>query len=178
MASCTSYTLSGLQAQCKDSIGGVAKIWLSTVADASVSISDNVADVSANSFKVYNLRKGSASMTTNLTVNENAGDYWTTEVSMDFLKMETNKRLEMMAITMGETIAVVKDNNSKYWVVGVNNATGDLVPLTASAGVGETGTAKSDSNHYNVTLSVDTTELPYEITKAETITAFEGITVA
>ena len=177
MASCTSYTLSGLKAQCKDSIGGVAKIWLSTVVDASVSISDNVADVSANSFKVYNLRKGSASMTTNLTVNENAGD-WTTEVSMDFLKMETSKRLEMMAITMGETIAVVKDNNSKYWVVGVNNAAGDLVPLTASAGVGETGTAKSDSNHYNVTLSVDTTELPYEITKAETITALESINVA
>ena len=178
MAGCTSYTLSGLKAQCKDSIGGVAKIWLSNIGDASVSISENVADVSTNSFKVYNLRKGSASMTTNLTVNENAGDYWTTEVSMDFLKMETNKRLEMMAITMGETIAVVKDNNSKYWVVGVNNAAGDLVPLTASAGVGETVTAKSDSNHYNVTLSVDTTELPYEITKAETITALEGITIA
>ena len=178
MASCTSYTLSGLTAQCKDSIGGVAKIWLSTVVDASVSISENVADVSANSFKVYNLLKGSASMTTNLTVNENAGDYWTTEVSMDFLKMETNKRLEIIAITLGETIAGVKYNNSKYWLVGLNNAAGDLVPLTASAGVGETGTAKSDSNHYNVTLSVDTAELPYEITKAETITALEGITVA
>ena len=71
-----------------------------------------------------------------------------------------------------------KDNNSKYWLVGANSSTGNLVPLTASAGVGETGTAKSDSNHYNVTLSVDTTELPYEITKAETITALEGITVA
>lgn len=178
MASCTSYTLSGLQAQCKDSIGGVAKVWLSTVSDASVSITDNIADVSAGSFKVYNLRKGAAYMTNNLTVNENAGDYWTTEVSMDFLKMETSKRLEMMAITMGETVAVVKDNNSKYWLVGANNAAGDLVPLTASAGVGETGTAKSDSNHYNVTLSVDTAELPYEITKAETIAALEAIVIA
>ena len=28
MASCTSYTLSGLNAGCKDSVGGVAKIWL------------------------------------------------------------------------------------------------------------------------------------------------------
>ena len=175
---CTSYTLSGLLAQCKDSIGGVAKVWLSTIEDASVSITENVADVSANSFKVYNLRKGSASMTTNLTVNENAGDYWTTEVSMDFLKMETSKRLEMMAITMGETIAVVKDNNSKYWLVGANSSTGNLVPLTASAGVGETGTGESYSKHYNVTRSVETTELAYEVTKGGTITALEGITIA
>ena len=178
MASCTSYTLSGLMAQCKDSIGGVVKVWLSPIENTSVSIAENIADVSTESFKVYNLRKGSASMTTNLTVNENAGDYWTTEVTMDFLKMETSKRIEMMAMAMGETVAVVKDSNSKYWLVGANNAAGDLVPLTASAGTGETGQAKSDANHYNITLSSETGELPYEITKAETIAALEGITIA
>lgn len=164
MAQCTSYTIAGLSAQCKDSIGGVEKVWVAPMENVDVTISDNVIDIAdVSSFKPYKLRKNSATMTTNLTVNENAGDYWTTEVMMDFLKMETTKRLEMMALTMSETVAVVKDNNSKYWFVGANTSTGALTPLTATAGTGESGQAKSDANHYSVTLSAETAELPYEI---------------
>lgn len=173
---CTSYTIAGLAAQCKDSIGGVEKVWVAPMENVAVTISDNVANIpDVSAFKAYKLRKNSATMTTNLTVNENAGDYWTTEIMMDFLKMETTKRLEMMALTMSETTAVVKDSNSKYWVVGVNTSVGALTPLTASAGVGETGQAKSDANHYQVTLSAETAELPYEITNASTLAALEAL---
>lgn len=174
MAQCSSYTLAGLSAQCKDSIGGVEKIWLAPIESVDASVNDNVLGISdVSAFKTYKLRKNSATLATNLTINDNAGNYWTTEVMMDFLKMETTKRLEMMALTMGETVAVVKDSNSKYWFVGANTSTA-LTPLTASAGVGETGQAKSDSNHYQVTLSVDTAELPYEV-NATTITALEAL---
>lgn len=174
MAQCSSYTLAGLSAQCKDSIGGVEKIWLAPIESVNASVNDNVLGISdVSAFKTYKLRKNSATFTTNLTINDNAGNYWTTEVMMDFLKMETAKRLEMMALTMGETVAVVKDSNSKYWFVGANTSTA-LAPLTASAGVGETGQAKSDSNHYQVTLSVDTAELPYEV-NAATITSLEAL---
>ena len=183
MANCTSYTLSGLNAGCKDSVGGVAKIWLAdqsavvwtitkTTDPSTGAITNATAKPDATSaFKVYNLRRGAASMTSTLTVNDNAGSYFTTEIAINFLKMETSKRLEVMAMLMGQTTGIVKDNNGKYWAVGVNN------PLEGSAGTGETGTAAGDANQYTVTISVDEPELPYEITDASTLSALEAITL-
>ena len=138
---CTSYTLSGLNAGCKDSVGGVAKIWLADQASQTWTVDTSTLTIkpsSTSAFKVYNLRKGAASMTSTLTVNDNAGNYFTTEIAINFLKMETSKRLEVMAMLMGQTSGIVKDNNGKYWAVGINN------PLEGSAGTGETGTASSD----------------------------------
>ena len=85
--------------------------------------------------------------------------------------METAKRLEVMAMLMGQTTGVVKDNNGKYWAVGINN------PLEGTAGTGETGTAASDANQYSVTISVDDAELPYEITDSSTLAGLESITL-
>jgi len=174
MASCTSYTLSGLNAGCKDSVGGVAKVWLADFSSVTWAIdaSTHLATPDATTaFKVYNLRKGAASMTSTLTVNDNAGSYFTTEVAMNFLKMENAKRLEVMAMLMGQATGIVKDRNNRYWAIGINN------PLEGSAGTGETGTAASDANQYTVTISVDDAELPREITDSTTITALEAITI-
>ena len=174
MASCTSYTLSGLQAGCKDSVGGVAKIWLADFSAVKWTIdpSSHLATPDATTaFKVYNLRKGAASMTSTLTVNDNAGSFFTTEVAMNFLKMENATRLEVMAMLMGQCTGVVKDRNNRYWAIGINN------PLEGSAGTGETGTTASDANQYSVSISVDDAELPNEITDSTTITSLESITI-
>ena len=174
MASCTSYTLSGLNAGCKDSVGGVAKIWLADFEAVKWNFKDTSytpSTIDTSAFKVYNLRKGTASMTSTLTVNDNAGSYFTTEVTMNFLKMENAKRLEVMAMLMGQCTGVVKDRNSRYWAIGMEN------PLEGSAGTGDTGTASSDANQYTVTISVDESELPREITDGELITALEAIKV-
>lgn len=171
---CTSYTLTGLNAGCKDSVGGVAKIWLADKSAVQWTIDSSAHTIkpdATSSFKVYNLRRGAASMTSTLTVNDNAGSYFTTEVAIQFLKMETAKRLEVMAMLMGQTTGVVKDNNGKYWAVGINN------PLEGTAGTGETGTAASDANQYSVTISVDDAELPYEITDSSTLAGLESITL-
>ena len=172
MASCTSYTLSGLNAGCKDSVGGVAKVWLADFEAVEWTVDPSTYTAkpdAATAFKVYNLRRGAASMTSTLTVNDNAGSYFTTEVAMNFLKMENAKRLEVMAMLMGQCTGVVKDRNGKYWAIGIEN------PLEGSAGEGNTGTAAADPNQYSVTISVDDAELPREITDATTIAALEAI---
>lgn len=175
MANCTSYTLSGLNAGCKDSVGGVAKIWLAdkSAVTWTVDASTHTIEPDATSaFKVYNLRRGAASMTSTLTVNDNAGNYFSTEVAINFLKMETSKRLEVMAMLMGQATGIVKDRNGKYWAIGVGDSA-----LEGSAGTGETGTAAGDANQYTVTISADDAELPYEITDASTLSALEAITL-
>ena len=175
MANCTSYTLSGLNAGCKDSaVGGVAKVWLADFSEVSWAIDSSTHLATPNdttAFKVYNLRRGAASMTSTLTVNDNAGSYFTSEVAMNFLKMENAKRLEVMAMLMGQATGIVKDRNGKYWAIGVD------APLEGSAGTGETGAAAGDANQYTVTISVEDAELPREITDSSTIAALEAITL-
>jgi hypothetical protein len=73
------------------------------------------------------------------------------------MKMETSKRLQMMALLMNECVAIVKDCNGKYWYLGYDN------PLEASAGTASTGTANTDLNGYDITLTDTSRELPYEV---------------
>lgn len=171
---CSSYTMSGLAVGCKDSIGGIKKAWFApygvrtTVSQSTLSIdSSDIAN-----FKVYNFRKATGSMTSTLNTSESAGNSFTTEVSLQFLKQETSKRLEVMALLMNEMVGVIKDGNGKYWYIGYD------YPIEATAGTAETGTAMTDLNGYNITISDNSVELPYEITDSTTIAALEAIEVA
>lgn len=172
--SCASYTLSGLAVGCKDSIGGIKKVWFAP-AGVQTSVSQNVLTINASDidkFKVYELRRATSSMTSTLNTSETSGNSFTTELTLQFLKQETSKRLEVMALFMNELVGVVKDGNGKYWYLGYD------YPLEATAGTAETGTAMTDLNGYNLTISDSSIELPYEITDSTTITALEAITAA
>ena len=63
-----------------------------------------------------------------------------------------------MALAQADTIAIVKDANGLYWLVGDTDH-----PLGISAGEGPTGAAISDRNYYGITLAAQTLELPVEI---------------
>ena len=171
--SCASYTMSGLAVGCKDSIGGIKKAWFAPFG-VSVSVASNVLTInpeSISSFKVYNFRKATGSMTSTLNTSESAGNSFTTEVNLQFLKQETSKRLEVMALLMNEMVGVIKDGNGKYWYIGYD------YPISATSGTAETGTAMTDLNGYNITITDNSVELPYEITDETTITALESIVV-
>lgn len=172
--SCASYTMSGLAVGCKDSIGGIKKAWFAPTG-VTTSVSANTLSIASGDiqhFKVYNFRKATGSMTSTLNTSENSGNSFTTEVTLQFLKQETSKRLEVMALLMNEMVGVVKDGNSKYWYIGYD------YPISASAGTAETGTAMTDLNGYNITIQDNSVELPYEITDSATIAALEAIEVA
>ena len=82
--------------------------------------------------------------------------------------MDTVKRLEMSALTLSETMAVVKDSNGHYWVLGENE------PVYASSAAGETGVNKGDGNKYSITLSNDSDTWIKEASQ-ELIDVVEGV---
>lgn len=171
--SCSLYTLKGLASQCKDSMGGIKKVWLGVAPiKVTVDATTHTATIETDELKVYNFRKNTGSMTTTLNTSESSGNSFTTEITLQFMKQETAKRLEVLGLLMQETVGVVLDGNGKYWIIGND------FPIEASAGTAETGTASTDLNGYNVTLSAESKELPYEITDADTIAALEAIVVA
>lgn len=166
---CSSITLAGITMDCAPSLGGIKRVWLTQY-------KDNVATLDAETKMVasfaedtvwyeYQFRKGTGSLTSTLTVDETAGtNYVTNELALVFTKMETAKRMEIAAMSVGHLCAVVEDSNGKYWFLGYDDY------VSASAGTGVTGTAKGDQNAYTITLSTDSESYPYELA-AEAIAA-------
>lgn len=177
---CTSYSFKGLETGCKDSLGGIKKIWVANFDDVAYEMEKDDQDqplgvvkpTATAAFKVFKFRRNVSSMTSNLQVSDTAGNSFQTDVVLQFMKQETKKRIELMGLFMGETKVIVKDGNDKYWALGYD------YPIEASAGDAITGTASTDLNGYDITLTDYSAELPYEITDETTITALEAIVVA
>ena len=166
-------TLNGITLDCQPSLGGIKKVWLAQYSDVSeVTVDPESKMISsitnAGEWYEYQFRKATGSLTSTLNVDETAGtNYVSNELSLVFTKMETAKRIEIAALSIGQLCAIVLDSNGHYWFLGKDDY------VSASAGAGNTGTAKGDQNAYTLTLSTDSDSYPYEIdpSKIETILA-------
>ena len=165
--SCTAYTLNGIVRGCEANIGGIKVVYIAPIQDVSALTFDSgttevtaISMVSGKKFKEYNFRKNTGSLTKTLNVTDEGGNYVSTELSLRFSRMETSKRMEMRALALNEMVVLVKDANDKIWILG-DPAKDEAV--TASAGGGETGTNREDSNAYTITLSCESAEWPYEV---------------
>lgn len=166
-------TLAGLAKDCATSMGGIVKVWMANYDEVTTkTLSEGV--ISAiepieSAWKAYNFKKGTGSMTSTLNVDAaNGVNYVTTDLTLAFLRMETTKRLEMSALAVNELAVVVEDANGNMFFLGYNE------PVTATAGTGETGTARGDGNRYTITLQDTSETFPYQLS-AELAASFKAI---
>lgn len=155
---------------CQPNIGGIKNLWLADYVEEGAIIEfgegedrTKLVDGSVKSFaegikwQKYPMRKNTCSMTSTLNNSTDGASYVTTELAMVFSKMETAKRVAIQALAIGECMAVVEDSNGEMWFLGAD------APLTATAGAGETGTAKADANRYTLTLTDESLGFPYSL---------------
>ena len=160
---CT-QTLAGISRDCLGNNGGIRKVWLANydnVASLTEALGAITTITMSNSekFKLYEFARNTSSMTSNYAVNaENGTSYVETDLLMVFNRMDTAKRLEIVAMAQGLLVAIVEDNNGKMWYLGHD------YPVTINAGDGQTGTARGDRNGYSVTLRDESNELPMPFT--------------
>ena len=117
----------------------------------------------------FQFRPQTASFTQTLEHNDNGVNFWNTAISLVFGKQDGAKRLSIMSLMQAETCAVVKDNNKKYWFVGLTQ------PLQMTEGTAESGTAFADNNSYNVTLSCADVEMALPISEEAVNTLVTGV---
>lgn len=164
---CSSITLKGIGLGCKDNMGGIKEVYLVKDDEVTISLDVEKAEVAeialaeSATFKTYKFRKGTSSMTSTMTTDEAAGTMSVqTDLALQFSKMETGKRLEIQAMCMDSLKGIVLDSNGRYWLLGYD------FPITASAATANSGTAFGDFSGYNVTLTDNSKEFPYEIPSA------------
>lgn len=168
-------TIAGITLDCESSLGGIKQVWITQYDNVkSVTVDDETNQISAITLETdakwynYQFRKGTGSLTSTLNVDETAGtNYVSNELALVFTKMETKKRIEIAALSIGQLVVVVEDSNGKYWFLGKDDY------VSASAGTGVTGTAKGDQNAYTLTLATDSESYPYELS-AEAIQSVVG----
>lgn len=156
-------TLSGLAKDCAANMGGIVEVMIANFADVtSVTISDGIVSAVAMAenakFKKYSFAKNTGSLTSTYNIDVASGvKYVTSDLLLQFNRMETSKRVEITALSLGDLAVIVKDANGKYWYLGKDE------PVNASAGDGQTGTARGDANRYTITLQDESLEMPYEV---------------
>lgn len=144
-----SVTLSNYSlGECFSSLGGIKAVWVANYVENAVSATTSgetiSSFVSGITWYKQELRKNTGSMTSTLNVSENA-NYVSTEVVIEYTKMQKESRIQMNALSKGELMLVVLDRNGNYYFLGEEEA------VTASAGDGQTGTNKDDKNAYSWT---------------------------
>ena len=156
-------TLNGLVRDCQPSMGGIVEahainkeyIDEITVSEGKVS---TITLKNTEKFKSFFFNRNTGSMTSNYTLDPATGvRYVTTDLVLQFNRMETQKRVEVTALAQNELALIVKDANGKYWLLGKDE------PVMATAGEGVTGTARGDRNGYGITLQDTSLEMPYEV---------------
>ena len=156
-------TLSGLVKDCSPSMGGITEVLLANREDVSSVTAEagkvtEITMASSAKFKRYTFARNTGSMTSTYTIDQASGvRYVTTDLLLQFNRMESAKRVEISALAVNDLVAIVKDANGIYWYLGYDE------PVNASAGDGQTGTARGDANRYTITLQDNSKEMPMEV---------------
>ena len=173
MATCK-YALSGITLQCESNRGGLRAIYIANYSEdlladfrARVASGDTAAtQIAATALTAatvewhkYEFKRNTASFSQSLQVgDQNAGNYVTTDIVMQFGRMDTTKRIEMRALTLNEVMVVAVDSNGTAWLFGLDE------PVVASDASGVSGTQKSDANMYELHLQANDDSFAFEVT--------------
>ena len=166
---CNSINLASIARDCDPNVGGIKKVWLHPWVEGIFSLDSGNTGVSGvtvdattastgTGWYTFEFRRGTGSLTSNLNIDDaNGVNFIQSDLVLQFSRMETAKRTAVAALAVAEVAGIVLDNNGIYWALGFNE------PMSSSAGVGQTGTARTDGNNYQVTLSDFSQSYPYEV---------------
>ncbi len=150
----SNYTL-----DCRDSVGGVVEIYfieagnVTAITEASGNVSA-ITKASGKVFRKYEQDQDTAFFVENLNSNvQNGSIFYQQELTIVLNKMQTATRNELLLLLKNRLIAVVKDANGAYWLLGKTRF------LYSTGGNSGSGTASGDRNGYTFTFTAMEPEL-------------------
>ena len=166
-----SQTLAGIARDCASNMGGIKTVYIANAADvSSVTVTSGVVTAitmaASKKFYKYAFTPNTSSLTSNWQVNaENGTKYVDSDLVLVFNRMDSAKRIEILALMSAELVIVAEDANGKRWCLGAfaGGSVTDPVIGSTSTGDGLTGTARADRNGYSITFHWSSSGLPLEV---------------
>lgn len=170
--------MNGIGVSCDALIGGVSAVYIANRSDVeNVTMDDTISAISMTSGKTFSTylhrRNAAVSMTSEKGGDEAIGTHViTTNISLVFAGLDTDKRKEIDALARGQFVVVVKDKNGKYWM--------PIVPpnddyMSASAANASTGATTSEANGYTLTLTGEASHFPIEVEASAMTSVIESL---
>lgn len=159
---------------CKNTLGGLKAVYLANFdeADGAFTVTDSqVTAIDAGLTTVYKFDLSAEANTFDQAIvgsRENGTRVNTQTLTVALKKQDVLTHAEINKLIAGRPVAIVRDNNDNYHVVGITEGM-----ETTGSTIG-TGGAKGDFNGYNLTLSAQENEIAPLLDSA-TITALEAI---
>ena len=189
---CTSKYLTSISTSCTSNLPSIKSLWIGQYDSASFTYtylqegSQNAEDADGNPiiesvsgatlkqgskpWVIFNFKKNTGELTSEMTVNDNGSHYYTNGCNLIFARIYNSKRLSLEAVSSGECTMIVLDSNNQYWLIGAENSVA-MTTLTATTGV-----AVGDSNQYSLTISADEAHMPIIIDKDQAQTIISTLT--
>lgn len=155
-----SQTISGYTYDnCFSSKGGIKAIYIAPYGSNYTGSTESGVTALGTGWKKYEVRKETSSMESTATIDAaNGTNFVETDATLVFVKMNAEARLEANALLKGDFAVIVQDANDVYHALGFDE------PVNASDYSASTGTARSDSNNYTVTLHDIASNIPLILT--------------
>lgn len=138
---------------CKDSLGGIKQVWFANFADVTgvteaSGVVTAISKATGKKFYSYQLIRNTASLTeTPVGSLENGTMFWQQQLTIILNKMQATTRNELQILARATLMAVILDNNGRYWLLGKANG------IDYNGGQNTTGTANGDRNGYELTFN-------------------------
>lgn len=94
-----------------------------------------------------------------------------TTLTAVFKRMTAEKNCELQKFSSGTAVAMAKDANRNYWLIGVDGNDDDYA-LEWGDSTSGTGTARTDLNGYTIALVHSTYHYPYQVAQSVIDTLF------
>jgi hypothetical protein len=153
----------GYSLDCKDSAGGITEVYFIELANVSGIVSASgvvtgLTKASGKHFWKYELPKETGSFTHNPTVStENGTLFFEQNLTIVVNKLSASINTELKLLAQNILVAVVKDNNNKYWMLGKERG------LDMSGSTSGSGTAFGDRSGYSLVFVGKEPDQLYEV---------------
>lgn len=143
----------GYSLDCRDSVGGVVEVYfieegnVNSITEASGTVTA-ITKATDAVFRKYEQDQNTAFFVENLNSSiENGTVYYQQELTIVINKKSVNMRNELLLLNKNRLIAVVRDANDNYWLLGKTRH------LYGTAGSGQSGTVPADRNGFTFTYT-------------------------
>jgi hypothetical protein len=139
----------GYSLACKDSVGGLKKVYLENFADITYgAVTAGVISTITGSMYLYELPMNTAQFTETVTSSvENGTTFYQTELTIVLPKLTAVLRNELKLLAQAKLAVVAEDRNGTKWVLGLENG------CYLTTGTSATGTAMGDLNGMTLTFT-------------------------
>lgn len=173
--SCSSVTVSAIDARCEGSVGGIKEIYVIANEDVQkVTVdetSGNITDVTladAKKFQKWLFRPNTGSYTSTRSGDLTTGNSTvTTDVALQFSKAEAEKRMAIQSMINGGACIIIKDMYGQYLLLGKGEGRNEVYVTDA---VMQSGTASSDLSGFTLTFEEIASEFPHFLDSSVDIT--------